>query len=131
MPATVGRRMDRLVQTDSPVRGIYRRNGVRVGIIAAAFVTAWYAIGAFGRPYNFFDMKIYHGAAGWWASGHDLYAYAAPDTGLGFTYPPFAGLLMLPLSWIPFGGAAWVNVVASMLALAVVMWALMGPIAFA
>jgi len=129
MPATVGRRMDRLVQTSSPVRGIYRRNVVRVGIIAAAFVTAWYAIGAFGRPYNFFDMKIYHGAAVWWASGHDLYAYAAPDTGLGFTYPPFAGVLMLPMSRVPFGAAAWINVVASLLALAVVMWALLGPIA--
>ncbi|REF96297.1 uncharacterized protein DUF2029 [Asanoa ferruginea] len=128
MPATVGRRMDRLVQTSSPVRGIYRRNVVRVGIIAAAFVTAWYAIGAFGRPYNFFDMKIYHGAAVWWASGHDLYAYAAPDTGLGFTYPPFAGVLMLPMSRVPFAAAAWINVVASLLALAVVMWALLGPI---
>jgi len=129
MPATVGRRMDRLVQTSSPVRGIYRRNVVRVGIIAAAFVTAWYAIGAFGRPYNFFDMKIYHGAAVWWASGRDLYAYAAPDTGLGFTYPPFAGVLMLPMSRVPFAAAAWINVVASLLALAVVMWALLGPIA--
>src|ERR1700754_4782459 len=98
MPATVGRRMDRLVPTSSPVRGIYRRNVVRLGIVAGAFITAWYAIGVFGRPYNFFDMKIYHGAAVWWASGHDLYAYVAPDTGLGFTYPPFAGLLMAPLA---------------------------------
>ncbi|MDG4822123.1 glycosyltransferase 87 family protein [Asanoa sp. WMMD1127] len=129
MPATVGRRMDRLVQPSSPVRGIYSRNLVRLGLIAGAFVTAWYAIGAFGRPYNFFDMKIYHGAAVWWASGRDLYAYAAPDTGLGFTYPPFAGLLMLPISRVPFAAAAWINVVASLLALAVVMWALLGPIA--
>jgi len=128
MPATVGRRMDRLAPINSPVRGIYSRNVVRLGILAGAFVTAWYAIGAFGRPYNFFDMKIYHGAAVWWASGHDLYAYAAPDTGLGFTYPPFAGLLMLPMSRVPFEAAAWINVVASLLALAVVMWALLGPI---
>ncbi|SNT46578.1 Protein of unknown function [Asanoa hainanensis] len=120
--------MDRLVQPNSTVRGIYSRNVVRLVVLAGAFVTAWYAIGAFGRPYNFFDMKIYHGAAVWWASGHDLYAYAAPDTGLGFTYPPFAGLLMSPMAHVPFAAAAWINVVASLLALAVVMWALLGPI---
>jgi len=94
-----------------------------------AFLAAWYAIKAFGRPYIFFDMKIYHGAAVWWASGHNLYAYAAPDTGLGFTYPPFAGLLMRPMAHVSFETAAWINVIGSLVALAIVMWALLGPVA--
>ena len=70
MPATVGRRMDRLapVQPCPPVGSIV---GPSYGSASSPslFYAAWLAIGAFGRPYNFFDMKIYHGAVVWWASG--------------------------------------------------------------
>ncbi len=45
--------------------------------MAVLFGAAWLAIDAFGRPYNFFDMKIYHGAAMWWASGRELYDFVA------------------------------------------------------
>jgi hypothetical protein len=41
---------------------------------------------AFGRPYTFFDLRIYHGAVVWWAGGGDL-PVIAPDITLGFTYP--------------------------------------------
>jgi alpha-1,2-mannosyltransferase len=97
--------------------------------VAVSFVVAWYAIKTFGRPYNFFDMRIYHGAAVWWASGRDLYDFVQPETTLGFTYPPFAALLMLPMAGLSMETAAWVNVVASLAALAVVLAALLGPIA--
>ena len=43
-------------------------------------------------------MKIYHGAMVWWANGNPLYDFVAPQTTLGFTYPPFAALLMLPMA---------------------------------
>jgi alpha-1,2-mannosyltransferase len=128
MPATAGRRLSRLAPASSSHRGVDRRAVVRIGIVAVAFSAAWFAIEAFGRPYNFFDMKIYHGAAVWWASGHELYAYVMPETTLGFTYPPFAGLLMLPMAALSMGTAGWVNVIASLLALAVVLYALLGPI---
>ena len=91
MPATVGRRTDRLAPVHRVTRGIDRRTVVRLGIVAAVAYAAWLAIGAFGRPYNFFDMKIYHGAVVWWASGNELYDFVAPGPTLGFTYPPFAG----------------------------------------
>jgi alpha-1,2-mannosyltransferase len=97
--------------------------------VAVVFGAAWLAIDAFGRPYNFFDMRIYHGAAMWWASGRDLYDFVQPETTLGFTYPPFAGLLMLPMAKVSMATAAWVNVVASLVALGVVLAALVGPIA--
>ena len=97
--------------------------------MAVLFGAAWLAIDAFGRPYNFFDMRIYHGAAMWWASGRDLYDFVQPETTLGFTYPPFAGLLMLPMAKVSMATAAWVNVVASLAALGVVLAALVGPIA--
>lgn len=96
--------------------------------MAAVAYAAWLAIGAFGRPYNFFDMKIYHGAVVWWASGRELYEFVAPDTNLGFTYPPFAGLAMLPMAHLPVTMAGLINALVSIAALAVVLAALLRPI---
>ncbi|MGW0501654.1 glycosyltransferase 87 family protein [Micromonospora sp. NPDC003241] len=128
MPTSVGRRLDRLAAVRRVTRGIDRRTVVRAGIVAAVAYAAWLAIGAFGRPYNFFDMKIYHGAVVWWASGHELYEFVAPDTTLGFTYPPFAGLAMLPMAHLPVAAAGLVNALVSIAALAVVLAALLRPI---
>ncbi|MEV6705378.1 glycosyltransferase 87 family protein [Micromonospora wenchangensis] len=128
MPTTVGRRADRLAPVRRATRGIDRRTVVRTGIVAAVAYAAWLAIGAFGRPYNFFDMKIYHGAVVWWASGHELYEFIAPTTTLGFTYPPFAALAMLPMAGLPIEVAGWVNAAGSIAALAVVLAALLRPI---
>ncbi|MEU7763309.1 MULTISPECIES: glycosyltransferase 87 family protein [Micromonospora] len=124
MPATVGRRTNRL----APISRVDRRIIVRLGVVAAVSYAAWLAIGAFGRPYNFFDMKIYHGAVLWWAGGNELYDFVAPSTTLGFTYPPFAALVMLPMTWLPVDGAGFVNALASIGALAVVLAALLRPI---
>lgn len=128
MPATVARRQGRLAPVHRIARGIDRRTVVRVGVIAGVWYAAWLAIGTFGRPYNFFDMKIYHGAVVWWAGGNDLYEFIAPRTTLGFTYPPFAGLVMAPMSVVPMAVAGWLNVFASVGALAVVLTALLRPI---
>jgi hypothetical protein len=87
------------------------------------------AIEAFGRPYIFFDLLIYHGAVVWWAGGGDLYAFIAPDTTLGFTYPPFAALVMLPMVALSTKAAAWVNMIGSLAAMGLVLAALLGPIA--
>ncbi|MFI6129960.1 glycosyltransferase 87 family protein [Micromonospora sp. NPDC051141] len=128
MPTTVGRRTNRLPPAPRVVLGVDQRLVVRLGIVAAVSYAAWLAIGAFGRPYNFFDMKIYHGAVLWWANGNELYDFVAPSTTLGFTYPPFAGLVMLPMSWLPVDAAGFVNALASIAALAVVLAALLRPI---
>ncbi|MEU4566153.1 glycosyltransferase 87 family protein [Micromonospora sp. NPDC023956] len=128
MPATVGRRADRLAPVRRAARGFDRRTAVRLGIVAAAVYTAWLAVGAFGRPYNFFDMKIYHGAMVWWANGNELYDFIAPDTTLGFTYPPFGGLVMLPMAHLPVGAAGWLNALGSTAALAVVLAGLLRPV---
>jgi hypothetical protein len=101
---------------------------VRIGIVAGAFYAAWRAIEAYGRPYDFFDMKIYHGAVAWWAGGNELYEFISPGTTLGFTYPPFAGIAMLPMAPLPVKAAGIVNIVASLAALAVVLAALLAPI---
>lgn len=129
MPATVGRRMSRPAPVHHRPGGTDRRIVVQLGIVAAVCYAAWLAIGAFGRSYHFFDMKIYHGAVVWWAGGHDLYEFIAPNTDLGFTYPPFAGLMMRPMAELPLALAGWVNVIGSSAALAVILVALLRPIA--
>ncbi|HEY8473245.1 MAG TPA: glycosyltransferase 87 family protein [Natronosporangium sp.] len=82
----------------------------------------------FGRPYIFFDMKIYHGAVEWWLAGGDLYEYVSPS-GLGFTYPPFAALVMAPMALFSSSVAGWLNAFGSAAALGVVLAVLMLPIA--
>lgn len=78
-------------------------------------VVAW----AFDRHYRFFDMAIYQGAVRWWLAGGDLYGYHAPVRGaLGFTYPPFAALVLTPTALVPLQVAGWVITVLSLLALA-------------
>jgi alpha-1,2-mannosyltransferase len=129
MPATVERRLGRLAPVRRVLSGIDLWVVVRVGIIAVTFYAAWRAIEAYGRFYDFFDMKIYHGAVVWWAGGNELYDFVAPGMTIGYTYPPFAGILMMPLALVPVNAAGWVNVIASLGALAVVLTALLAPIA--
>ncbi|ASW57277.1 glycosyltransferase 87 family protein [Plantactinospora sp. KBS50] len=129
MPATVDGRTD----TGKPTRRtrslVDSRTLVRIAAVALTCYLAWLAIRAFGRPYDFFDLKIYHGAVVWWAGGRDLYAFIAPQTTIGFTYPPFAALAMLPMAPMPIGLAGLINVLASLATLTVVLVALLKPIA--
>jgi hypothetical protein len=112
-----------------PLRGTERRTLVRLGVVATVLLAAWLAVKAFGRPYNFFDLKIYRGAVVWWANGNHLYEFVAPRTTLGFTYPPFAALVMLPMAVIPIGLAGLLNILGSLTVLALVLTALLRPLA--
>jgi alpha-1,2-mannosyltransferase len=128
MPATVGRRMGRLARVRRVLSGIDLWLVVRVGIVAVTFYAAWRAIEAYGRFYDFFDMKIYHGAVVWWAGGNELYEFIAPGMTIGYTYPPFAGIMMMPLALVPVKAAGVINIVVSLSALALVLAALLAPI---
>lgn len=112
----------------SAVRGWGRTNR-QIGLVLAVVIFAAITSQVFGRRYSFFDMKIYHGAVEWWTNGGELYAFAAPNSGLGFTYPPFASLAMLPIGGMPAVLAGWINLVASVVALAVILTVLLTPIA--
>lgn len=129
MPATVGGRTKTPGTARGLSRSIDRPTAVRLAVVAAAWIAAWFAIDAVGRLYTFFDMRIYHGAVVWWSQGNDLYTFVAPDTTLGFTYPPFAALVMLPMAVLPLAMAGWVNVIGSIAALALVLGALLRPLA--
>jgi hypothetical protein len=110
-------------------RGIGRATIVRLGIVAGAVLVSALAVHAFGRWYNFFDLRIYHGAVAWWWGGGELYKFVAPDVTLGFSYPPFAALVMLPMAPLPIAAAGFVNAIVSLAALAAGLTPFLVPIA--
>jgi alpha-1,2-mannosyltransferase len=112
------------LKTSGPLRIL-----VQLGIVAVVCYASWLAIQTWGRPYDFFDMKIYQGAMVWWTQGGELYEFIYPHITLGFTYPPFAALTMLPMAGLEALQAAWVNVAFGLLALTFVCAALIAPIA--
>jgi alpha-1,2-mannosyltransferase len=102
---------------------------VQATIVAIAVGAAIWAIHHFGRHYTFFDLKIYHGAMVWWTHGGDLYDFVAPKTTLGFTYPPFAALVMAPMAMLPTIAAGWMNTVLSLAGLSLLLSWLLVPVA--
>jgi alpha-1,2-mannosyltransferase len=95
--------------------------------LVAAVAHYWY-----GNRHQFYDLGIYWEAVRWWAGGHDLYSYSRPDPiqgPLGFTYPPFAALLMRPLAALPFGAVAAIFCTLSALALVLTAYWLLAPVA--
>ncbi len=73
-------------------------------VIAVAVAAASVTLVAIAAPRRgFFDLKVYYGAINFWAHGRgEVYDYLAPLTKYGFTYPPFAGLSMLPMAVLPW-----------------------------
>jgi alpha-1,2-mannosyltransferase len=86
----------------------------------------------YGNRHNFYDLRIYFGAIRWWAEGHPLYDYSVPDKiqgWLGFTYPPFAAVLMYPMAWIPLGVTIWLLFLGDAVAVVVTTIWLVYPLA--
>ncbi|WP_051110733.1 glycosyltransferase family 87 protein [Longispora albida] len=73
----------------------------------------WYLASRFGGQHHLFDLRIYRSATAYWLGGHDIYDYAQPDVvngWLGFTYPPFAALLLSPAALLPWGFVKWFTI---------------------
>ncbi|MET8118110.1 glycosyltransferase 87 family protein [Micromonospora sp. NPDC005291] len=110
-------------------QGANRTAAQVVGVVVlAAAVTAFLAVAAV--RHGFFDLKVYYGALTWWVhDGGEIYDYLKPGTQYGFTYPPFAALVMLPMAYLPWSAAIVVSVLASVVTTAVLIWWLVDPIA--
>lgn len=94
--------------------------------IAIGLAVVWLTVGA----HHYHDLRVYQGALRSWVHGGDLYSYVLPqENRFGFTYPPFSAILMLPLVVVPLPVAEICSVTASVTAIAIVMGALVGPIA--
>ena len=69
--------------------------------VVSAGVAQWIAVPILHpfAQYDFFDLRVYRDATWVAGSGQQLYT-AHLRHGLGFTYPPFAVLAMMPLRWL-------------------------------
>jgi alpha-1,2-mannosyltransferase len=87
------------------ILGDLRRLAVLVAVtLLGVALTQWLAI-----DHHNFDIRVYDGAVKSWAGGGDLYAYTQGGRHLGFTYPPFAALLMLPMALFPLAVVIGIN----------------------
>ncbi|SBT53394.1 glycosyltransferase family 87 protein [Micromonospora auratinigra] len=110
-------------------QGARRTVGQVVAVLALAVaVTAFLSVAAV--RHGFFDLKVYYGALTFWThDGGEIYDFLKAGTQYGFTYPPFAALVMLPMAYLPWPAAITVSVVITVLASTVVIWWLVDPIA--
>jgi alpha-1,2-mannosyltransferase len=76
-----------------------------------------------GQRHDQFDLRVYAGAVHQWWHGGDLYAYARPDEGRGwgFTYPPFAAVIMAPMAVLPWTAISAIQAFASAVATTLIL----------
>jgi alpha-1,2-mannosyltransferase len=79
---------------------------------------------------GYFDSKVYYGAIQYWFHGDGgmVYDWLRPGTPYGFTYPPFAGLVMSPMAVLPFGAVVVIAATATVLTTALLVRWLAGPL---
>jgi alpha-1,2-mannosyltransferase len=90
-----------------------KRLFLQVAFLAILSGVVWYLIATLGRHHYLFDLRIYRSAVRFWLAGNDIYDYWQPDKVniiLGFTYPPFAALLMSPMYILPWGFVKWFTI---------------------
>lgn len=109
------------------------RRAVLLWVLLALFVLGvarahwWY-----GNRHNYYDLGIYRQAVNYWLHGHDLYKFTKPDATqgqLGFTYPPFGAIVLVPFAVLPWAGAIALYAVLTLGAMAVTTYWLLKPVA--
>ncbi|WP_037679798.1 glycosyltransferase 87 family protein [Streptomyces griseus] len=76
---------------------------------------------------DWFDLRVYYGTVDSWTHhGGRIYDYRVPGTTYGFTYPPFAAVVMLPMAWTGLHTAIAVALLLNAAALVLVMRLLTG-----
>jgi alpha-1,2-mannosyltransferase len=77
---------------------------------------------------DWFDLRVYYGAVNTWVhDGGRVYDYRVPGTPYGFTYPPFAAVVMLPMALVGLHTAIAGALLLNLTALTVVARVLAGP----
>jgi alpha-1,2-mannosyltransferase len=113
-----------------PRRRVRAQVSVRLAAVGGVTAAAAYVVFAVVQKpplHGFFDLQVYRGAVQWWLQGEPLYSFALD--GKGFTYPPSAAALMVPLTWLPAGPAAILVLLASAAVVVLVTWWLVAPVA--
>jgi alpha-1,2-mannosyltransferase len=93
-------------------------------IVVAVFLITY------AERHGFFDLRVYHGAINYWVhDGGSLYDFVLPFSTYGFTYPPFAALIMLPMAITPWTLAIVLTCTACAAVSAVLIYWLIDPVA--
>ena len=79
--------------------------------------------------HDFFDLRVYRGAVAWWLDGQPLYDFTYGRSPYGFTYPPFAALLVVPMGLLPYPVVAAGHVLLNAVVLAGLSRWLLTPLA--
>jgi alpha-1,2-mannosyltransferase len=80
-----------------------QRKSTRITIVVVLAVAALAFDAAFAKHHGFFDLNVYYGAINYWVRGQgELYDYIRPASTYGYTYPPFAALMMTPMVLVPW-----------------------------
>ncbi|UQU63313.1 glycosyltransferase 87 family protein [Couchioplanes caeruleus] len=94
-----------------------------LGAVAAGALV-WAAI-----LHYYFDSAVYAGAVRYWfRDGGMVYDYLKPGSPYGFTYPPFAALLMAPMAYLPLWAIATLASIATVTVTVVVVRWLIAPL---
>jgi alpha-1,2-mannosyltransferase len=113
-------------------RRVLRGVVVACVVLASVVVAMWFLVFHVSpRPvwHHTFDLRVYRGAVRWWLQGHPVYDFVRPSTEKGFTYPPFAVLVLLPLA---LGTETTATVLLTTVSVGLVVlttWWLVAPIA--
>jgi alpha-1,2-mannosyltransferase len=76
---------------------------------------------------DWFDLRVYYGTVHSWVhDGGRIYDYRVPGTTYGFTYPPFAAVVMLPMALVDRHTAIALTLLLNVAGLAVVLRILAG-----
>ncbi|MFH8662274.1 glycosyltransferase 87 family protein [Streptomyces afghaniensis] len=77
---------------------------------------------------DWFDLRVYYGSIDSWVHhGGRIYDYRVPGTVYGFTYPPFAAVVMLPMALLDLHTAIAAALLLNLAALALILRLLAGP----
>jgi alpha-1,2-mannosyltransferase len=100
----------------------------QASIIAALAATTAALLWWVSDFHRFFDSHVYSGAVHYLFHGDGMvYDWLQPGTPYGFTYPPFAGLVMAPMAYLPFPLVLVIACLATLASTALVTWWLVGP----
>jgi alpha-1,2-mannosyltransferase len=102
----------------------------KIGVVATLALITLVILDLAQRRNGYFDSKVYYGAIQYWFHGDGgmVYDWLRPGTPYGFTYPPFAGLVMSPMAGLPFGAVVVVAVTGTVLTTALLTWWFAGPL---
>ncbi|WP_308285946.1 glycosyltransferase 87 family protein [Streptomyces coriariae] len=77
---------------------------------------------------DWFDLRVYYGTVNSWIhDGGRVYDYRVPGTPYGFTYPPFAAVVMLPMALVGLRTAIVTALLLNLAALAFAVRVCVGP----